>query len=336
MRSGASALRLTALSISTMTVHVSRASLTSITTLSLVLISGSARHARAQGAAPEANDARAIALFREGRQLLKLGEYTPACKRFRQSLELKRSPGILLNVGDCQVREGDLDGALETFEAARLLSESAPEGAVRTAWLADAQREIAALELRVAEARRPPPSSEGNAQPSTAAAPPEPATPERVPAPPATDADIPAPPTPAQNGWGSREWILLSEGLAGTAAAGFGVWSTVMRGQSSENLEIATRRTRDLNPTAQSGAECSDAPMAALATACRARARLAADEQFWAMRQWIGFGVAGALGVALVVTAVAWKADGDSAQNGPRLVAAADGRDFWLCVAGSY
>src|SRR5262245_61703658 len=78
------------------------------------------------------DEARADELFFEGRRLLEAKQYDQACDRFRQSLALKRSPGILLNVGDCLVRENAPAAALDTFEEAQASAELAPDSAKRT------------------------------------------------------------------------------------------------------------------------------------------------------------------------------------------------------------
>jgi hypothetical protein len=52
--------------------------------------------------------ARASALFREGRDALKRGDYAAACARFEESQELDPSLGTLLNLSVCEERRGHL------------------------------------------------------------------------------------------------------------------------------------------------------------------------------------------------------------------------------------
>jgi hypothetical protein len=106
--------------------------------------------------------------------------------------------------------------------------------------------------------------------------------------------------------------------------------------KADASLAIATRRTEDLDPSSGSGAECSRSPTGALATACSARGRLAEDADLWGTRQWIGYGAAGALGVAVLVTALVWKSDRGSASNGPVFVAAAHDDGLWAAVSGQF
>ena len=120
---------------------------------------GTASAARAQepasetpaGAAPasETDADPAVRLFREGRALLNKGRFSEACERFQASLELRRSPGTLLNVGNCIQSQGDLVGALAAFEETAKLSREEPDPRKAEVWSAAAREEIDALAPRV-------------------------------------------------------------------------------------------------------------------------------------------------------------------------------------------
>jgi hypothetical protein len=107
-----------------------------------------ARPLWAQSAQTGASDASAD-LFREGRQLLNKGRFTAACEKFRASLELRRSPGTLLNVGNCLEGEGNLVGAFGVFEEVRALAAAEPDARKAAVWAAAAEQERASLEPRI-------------------------------------------------------------------------------------------------------------------------------------------------------------------------------------------
>lgn len=69
--------------------------------------------ARAEPASPSDADR----LFEEGRALAKAGDYTAACERFAQSLELDHSLGTELNLADCHEKLGHLREAWRLFTA---------------------------------------------------------------------------------------------------------------------------------------------------------------------------------------------------------------------------
>jgi hypothetical protein len=93
---------------------------------------------------------RSAELFREGRQLLAEGRLREACEKFDQSLELRRSPGTLLNVGSCRAAMGDLIGAVDAFGSAVVLAEREPPSAKVQAQIEAGRRELDAVRARVA------------------------------------------------------------------------------------------------------------------------------------------------------------------------------------------
>jgi hypothetical protein len=117
------------------------------------------------GASDRDEEDAATRLFREGRALLRDGRDAEGCEKFRASLELKRSPGILLNVASCARSEGDLVAAVAGFEAARAEALSHPEAERRKLWLEAADDALKQLRPRLAEIRlmlasgEPPPAS---------------------------------------------------------------------------------------------------------------------------------------------------------------------------------
>jgi hypothetical protein len=105
--------------------------------------------AAAEGA--DANDP-ATALFREGRTLLREGRVAEGCAKLRASLELKRSPGVLLNVASCARDEGDLLAAVAGFEAVRAEAPGYPVDAERRRlWTDAAEGALRELRPRLAE-----------------------------------------------------------------------------------------------------------------------------------------------------------------------------------------
>ncbi|HXK18814.1 MAG TPA: hypothetical protein VNG33_13480 [Polyangiaceae bacterium] len=57
----------------------------------------------------------ADALFREGRQAVKDGDMLKACALFQKSYSLDPAPGTLMNIADCEERQGQLLQALQHF-----------------------------------------------------------------------------------------------------------------------------------------------------------------------------------------------------------------------------
>jgi len=118
--------------------------------VALALQAGAA-HAQAPavpGSSEAPGDA-SVQLFREGRTLLNKGRFAEACEKFSASLELRRSPGTLLNVGNCIQSSGNLTGALQVLEEALALAQSDPDPQKAEAWAAAAREEIADMERRI-------------------------------------------------------------------------------------------------------------------------------------------------------------------------------------------
>jgi hypothetical protein len=93
--------------------------------------------------ADNANERRAEALFREGREALARGDTKTACARFADSAKLTRSPGPLLNLARCDEQRGDLVVALQRYrEGLTLLPAGDERGAV-------ARERVEALEKQV-------------------------------------------------------------------------------------------------------------------------------------------------------------------------------------------
>ncbi len=107
--------------------------------------------ARAQTSAPSTDaKAKAGALWREGRDLRDQQRHAEACAKFRQSLEVLRAPGTLLNVGSCFVLESNPEQAYLTFEQA-IAAAATEDGSRRSAFIEAARRELAALEPQLAK-----------------------------------------------------------------------------------------------------------------------------------------------------------------------------------------
>jgi hypothetical protein len=102
-----------------------------------------------RGVSPAAVE-RSAELFRQGRELLARGSPEEACRKFDASLELRRSPGTLLNIGYCRARSADLLAALEAYRGALELAREQPDREKARLWSLAAQKEIETLESRVA------------------------------------------------------------------------------------------------------------------------------------------------------------------------------------------
>jgi hypothetical protein len=66
-----------------------------------------------------------------------------------RDLALRRSPGTLLNVGNCLELEGQLVAALDVFVEVRALAASEPDARKSELWTSAADEEIAAVEARI-------------------------------------------------------------------------------------------------------------------------------------------------------------------------------------------
>src|SRR4051812_40434609 len=82
---------------------------------------------RAEPPAPDKTEANPAVPFDQGRALMKAGRYAEAGRRFQESLQIRRSAGALLNLGDCYEKLGRYASAVEAFEGAQALSEEAGE-----------------------------------------------------------------------------------------------------------------------------------------------------------------------------------------------------------------
>ncbi len=86
--------------------------------------------------------AKADALFKEGRALMKNGDYETACPKLEESYRLDPAAGTGINLGDCFEKRGKVASALIAYQAARaLLQPGDPR-------IGPVDREIAALEKR--------------------------------------------------------------------------------------------------------------------------------------------------------------------------------------------
>ena len=122
-------------------------------TLALLLSVGATARA-ADG--PPPNPA-AVALFEEGRTLMKAGKYDEACPKFEQSVAMMRSVGALLNLADCYDKEGKTASAWAGFRAAASAARDLhdPRDKVADA-RASALDSRVALRLRPSSCRRTP------------------------------------------------------------------------------------------------------------------------------------------------------------------------------------
>jgi len=93
--------------------------------------------------------AHSIELFREGRRLLAEGRGDEACEKFRASLALRRSPGTLLNIGNCLESSGDLTGAVAVFEETLARARAEKDSSKSEVWSTAARAELDALAPRV-------------------------------------------------------------------------------------------------------------------------------------------------------------------------------------------
>jgi hypothetical protein len=110
-------------------------------------------------AAPGGDLSGSVELFREGRQLLAEGRIEAACAKFRASLALRRSPGTLLNVGNCLESSGDLTGAAAAFEETLSLARADGDAQKAEAWSRAARAELDALAPRFPRLIVTPPAS---------------------------------------------------------------------------------------------------------------------------------------------------------------------------------
>jgi hypothetical protein len=110
--------------------------------LALLVLGAAALFAHA-AAAQGTDAAAATALFKEGRDAAKNGDYATACLKFEESLRLDFGVGTLLNLADCHEHRGHVATAWQMFQQAA--DQSAPTDKRR----ATAQERVAALEGRL-------------------------------------------------------------------------------------------------------------------------------------------------------------------------------------------
>jgi hypothetical protein len=189
-------------------------------------------------------DARADALFEQGKQLRAAGKIAEACSKFAASKELARGVGIILHLADCYERVGATASAWAEYrEAAELARERGDaRGDV-------AERRAAALEPKLASTMGvfatwlgAHPAASASASPSASAAPTDDSlatiAPAEAPAPSssapssatAAASSPPTPPTspilPRRDPRATRRWLTL--GLVGVGAAGVGLGATFL------------------------------------------------------------------------------------------------------------
>ncbi len=103
--------------------------------LALVLLTGVAQ-------AQPADVAKADTLFKEGRALMKSGNFETACPKLEESYRLDPAAGTGINLGDCFEKQGKVASALLAYQAARaLLKPGDPR-------IGPVEKEIAALNKR--------------------------------------------------------------------------------------------------------------------------------------------------------------------------------------------
>jgi hypothetical protein len=91
--------------------------------LTLLLLTGAA-------SAQSPNVKKADELFREGRALMKSGDFESACPKLEESYRLDPGAGTAVNVGDCNDQFGKVASALRAYQAAaKLLAPGDPRNA---------------------------------------------------------------------------------------------------------------------------------------------------------------------------------------------------------------
>ncbi len=130
----------------------------SLGALSLGALSLGATNAHAQGPvraeAPHA--AEAEALFLEGREAMRAGDFAAACPKFAESQRLDPSLGTILNLGLCEEQLGDLVSALTHLRAfVGNVPPSDDRLAATSEHLAALERRVPRLDLRLAPGSPP-------------------------------------------------------------------------------------------------------------------------------------------------------------------------------------
>jgi tetratricopeptide (TPR) repeat protein len=89
-------------------------------------------------------------LFEAGRDAMKRGEHELACKKFTESYHEEPAPGTLLNLGNCEERQGKLSAALKRYqEAVDQLEPDDPRAAFARKRAEELERKIPTLTVSV-------------------------------------------------------------------------------------------------------------------------------------------------------------------------------------------
>ena len=86
--------------------------------------------AAAPASAQGGDAAAAEVLFREGRTAADAGDYKKACEKFHESHRLDPAPGTMLNIADCEERQGRVATAWTFYRA---VAQKLPPSDERTA-----------------------------------------------------------------------------------------------------------------------------------------------------------------------------------------------------------
>jgi hypothetical protein len=103
-------------------------------------------------AASQARDpAAAEALFRQGREAIKRGDYATACPKFAESQRLDPGAGTLLNLAQCEEKAGRLASAWQHYqEAADVLAADDPRLALAKQGITALEKSVPRLTVRLA------------------------------------------------------------------------------------------------------------------------------------------------------------------------------------------
>jgi tetratricopeptide (TPR) repeat protein len=83
--------------------------------------------------------------FERGQTHYDLGEFGKALEEFREAYRLKDDPALLFNIGQCQVKLGDDNGALYSYRSYLRRDPKGPNRNVAEAKIADIQKRIGAM-----------------------------------------------------------------------------------------------------------------------------------------------------------------------------------------------
>jgi hypothetical protein len=89
--------------------------------VAIVFTSGGVARANGKG------DARAEALFTEGRRLMAAGDFAAACPKFADSQAIEPAPGTALNLATCYEKAGKLASAWAAFHTAQAVAQTAKQ-----------------------------------------------------------------------------------------------------------------------------------------------------------------------------------------------------------------